>query len=294
MFGNLSATELDALLLDMGDAAARAIRNTPRGKKTIKAAYDGTPNADFFFEADRAAQTACEELRLQRMPESAVIGEEEGLRTEGDNASLMERGYFTIDGLDGTRRYDRGRRDGVGSLISYNQGGLTRAAIVVDVYCEKSYQLLAGGGVVRENWYTEFEPFPLRHMIRSMPLNEGEVLARGAYHEYDPVVRDLLANLGGFTWTRDISIGLSYAGLWTEDIVLHVQSPGSRTPWDYTPVDAIGAALDMVNLRPSADGRSLEVYEPEITMDVGRRTHCAVTLHRSRLAQLAELVPIVG
>lgn len=290
-FGAMDAVQLDATLLRMVRAAMREVRECTSTDVFLKTAYDGTPEGDVATSADHAAQAACESIRQAEMPWAGVIAEEDGLVVEGELIKGV-RGYFTFDGMDGTKRYSRGVRNGIASMIGYVHGTTIVAAAVGEVFTDTVYALQAVTGkvvkIAPDGGVQNLSALP-----RTILLADGDTLARGSFSKHHPLVLKLLEGLPLFTWYKDLSIGMSMAQLWNDDVVLHIQSRGTHTPWDDTPVTAIGQALGMVWLRPDADGQALEVYEPSLVDRVMPRTHGIVMVHRSRLDELAAVVPIV-
>jgi fructose-1,6-bisphosphatase/inositol monophosphatase family enzyme len=301
MFGDRSPQDIDAIVTTMLDAGMRAAEGAVKGGSVIeviaKDAYDGTVDGDITTTADLAAQAACEKVRQEQTPWAGVIAEELGLR---EPSTLPGHdAYWTYDGVDGTKRLEKLLREGqalngIATMVAFVYDGRVVAAAIGDIFDPSGpvYRLRASGNIV-ELQRTGLQPVNLGTMLRPTPITQGRVLVRGRLENYHPLVSSLLNKLSGEREPHsNLSIGLSMARLWADDIVLHVQSPGNHTPWDNTPYDGIAQEVGIMYLRPTEDGTALEQFIPPRYLYVTPRPTCVLAVHRARLSQLRALVQV--
>ena len=90
----------------------------------------------------------------------------------------------------------------------------------------------------------------------------------------------------------DLSIGVTMGNLWSDAHVAQLQGAGHYSPWDNAPIIGFDEPVGIVHLRPTADGEALEQFRIPVPGRVVRRPSHVLSLHRSRLPQLAEAVPV--
>lgn len=93
------AAELEALALDLADAAGPVTRQHFRGGVPMDAKADESP----VTIADREAERVMRELLLREVPEHGIIGEEHG--RERDDAEYV----WVLDPIDGTKAFITGK-----------------------------------------------------------------------------------------------------------------------------------------------------------------------------------------
>ena len=119
------------------ERAAAFIRDTIRPLDPAEWSRKGV--SDFVTEVDRESERIVTHYLLERVPESAVRGEE--FTPEANTAELV----WVVDPLDGTTNYLHGYPAYAVSIAAVMDGG-PKVGVVVDVSREQTYTAVADGG----------------------------------------------------------------------------------------------------------------------------------------------------
>lgn len=296
MYGDLTASGIGFIFKHI---VLRAMNEILRQRGTfeviLKDDYDGNKEADLTTTADLAAQEIYIKLLSEAFPHYGKIGEEKGLRVkctfEGREIII------TVDPLDGTRNYVRGEPFGVATMVTVSIDGEVVAVYVGDIntgdmYCYRPcspnvWRLRTSGGV--------FSKVNLATLERTKTLAEGRVLLREEREAHHPLLALVCRSVerDGVFKSYEVtsgSIALSMARLWTDVMVAHVLPAGNSTPWDDTPIVGMGRKLEFVWLRPNDEGTAFEEYEPLVPLQIVKRNHDAIVIHRSRVPAFHDAV----
>ena len=290
LYGDLTASGLGFILKHILERAMHEIlRQRGSFEVFLKDDYDGNKEADLTTSADLAAQEIYAKLLREALPLYGQIGEEKGLRVECRFEGQVI--IITVDPLDGTRNYVRGEPFGVATMITVSIDGEIVAVYIGDIntgdifgYRPDSpnvWRLRNSGGV--------FSKVNLAELDRSKTLAEGRVLLRDEREAHDRLLALVCRSTkrGGVFKSYEVtsgSIALSMSRLWTDVMVAHVLLAGNSTPWDDTPLVGIGLKLGFVWLRPNSDSTAFVEYQPVAPLEITRRDHDAIIMHRSRVA----------
>lgn len=290
-------------LLELGDGATpEAVWHKP--------GYSGS-GTNAVTTLDVASQNAADAVRLAEIPVAGIIGEENNLRVPctipGEPGNYF---YCTVDGGDGTNHFTQCLEQGVEPdgfyvMVGVVVNGRITAAGVLDIFDrqERITRLFAADGQVRKSIGSHVTNLSVQP--RTTRLLRGKVVTRGDITDYHPLVRQIMNKFHDSRIVHAPSLSIAYTSglLWdeaqagptdTEDpFVLHLQGPGYNTGWDNTPIQGIDLALGITYLRPSEDGCALQEFIPPLYIEPERRAECWVKVHRSRLPQLAEIVPLL-
>lgn len=201
---------------------------------TQKQGYSGKMD-DISTTADLKAQEIYVKILRECFPGIGIIAE------EGELKNIPEGGYdthFTVDPLDGTKAYDRGQSQGVGSMISAVENGEVVAAYVGDVNTLEIYGYRPGSDKVHR--ISEYNV--ARQLGYSEMKKRGYILLRDRLEDYALQSRSLLHKFDSYS-IEGGSIGIWMARIWKREMVAGILPPGNETPWDSTPIIGITEKL---------------------------------------------------
>ncbi|MEN9647774.1 MAG: Inositol monophosphatase family, partial [Candidatus Parcubacteria bacterium] len=203
-------------------------------------------------------------------PRAGIIGEEHGLRFTPEDPDGMT---VIMDGLDGTKAFNRRQQYGIGTMIAVIKDNQIIAAGVGNV---NTGETIVYGP---EDTTVIRERFGFIYNLKDAAAEKAEetYLQLGkAPDQYPPAMQAVLKRPedGGLFKQINImngSIGTMTARLWCGEVGAMVTEP-AYTPWDFAPVHGINKALGLIYLRPNGDGK-LEIYEPEMFYEVRKPQH---------------------
>lgn len=281
-FGPMNGHAVGIIMKELVRRAISAIRNERIVFETQqKAGADGVMN-DMLTSADLKAQEVYLRSLRECFPDCGVIGEE----NEVDIApTAPTTAYFTIDPLDGTKAFVRRQSHGVGTMIALVDGQTVLAAYVGDINTREVYGFRPGS----EKAYriTDFDAVePLEATSRTKkPLLHRTMLLRDPPEDYSELSRSLIAAMNTFQIDGG-SIGIWTARLWKDEVGAALLPPGWETPWDSSPVIGISKQVGLAFLRPAADGKRWEEFDPPVPSARFRRDHDVLILPRARASEL--------
>jgi fructose-1,6-bisphosphatase/inositol monophosphatase family enzyme len=289
VYGPLTEPAVGIVLKEVVRRAITVIREHRTAFKVFaKPSYDD--RADLVTSADLAANDIYVRLLQECFPGYGIVGEEADLRIPCTLDGM--EAFFTVDPLDGTRAFARGQSTGIGTQIALTVNGQVVSAYVGDVCTQEIYGFRPGSSKVHRitDYHTAVD---LTTIDRSRPLIEQYSLLRKPSDEYHPLITALVqpAKRGGATRKYEItsgSIGISMSRLWKGEVGLHVLGAFRENPWDINPLIGMAKQLDLVWLRPTANGTGLVPWQPQPHHDPYVREFDVVVTHRSCVTQLQQ------
>jgi len=276
--GPLNGHSVGRILKEAVRRAATVIRAERQTFEAhTKQSYAGTMD-DVFTSADKAAQEVYLRTFTECFPGCGVLGEEDSLSLP-PVAPLTA--YFTVDPIDGTRAFIRRQSHGISTMVALVEGGEVISAYVGDISSDEVYGYRPGS--TRVHRITRLDTFETLEPGLSPPQGLGELfgLLRDPAHTYSEQTQELVERFRGYE-VMGSSIGTWAARLWKGEVQALLYAPSFETPWDSTPVIGITRKLGFVWLRPEA-GAWVQ-YEPELPLKPVERTHDALVVHQSLVA----------
>ena len=262
-----------------------------------KVGYDGV-KPDLAINGDRKAQEMYMREIAKHFPDFGIIAEEDGVAFDGkDNGEDGEKGediYFTIDPLDGTKAYERGAGQGVGTMIALCKDNDVIAAYIGDANTGETYgfaDMEKRGAAIRQRFgvTTNLKPRtdkPLAEqyvLLREMPRKQPELINK--------MINDITA--GGLFKDAEVtggSIGTAFARLWKGEVGAMVLQPGFNTPWDLAPTLGISRRLGYKFFK-LLDGKLIE-NEPMLTKTVVEKPYTEIVVHEAHEKELMEWLKV--
>jgi fructose-1,6-bisphosphatase/inositol monophosphatase family enzyme len=264
-----------------------------------KTHYDGVTE-DRVTNGDYRAQRMYVKRAEEFFPGHGIIAEEDGLRIPcGKPDDDGNTYYLTVDGIDGTKAYERRQSHGIGTMIAWvgdyggSIGKIVIAAYVGNVTTGEifSTECLRSHYRFGKQYYLKPKT-AYRHDPPKNNLGNLYLLLRKPPWEYPPIIQEMMGKPGTKSLFKSIeigsgSIGLHMARLWTGEVGGVVLSPGFKTPWDETPVRAINKKLGFVSYRiREEEPDRIQRYEPPIITEIEKRNFTEIIIHQSLEHQL--------
>ena len=262
---------------------------------TKKVGYDGVKD-DLATNGDKRAQAMYMQELNRYFPTFGIIAEEDGVAIEGTSTEGDDI-YFTIDPLDGTKAYERGSSQGVGTMIALVKNNDVVSAYIGDANTGEVYGfagLEEKGEVTRQRFgiTTNLAPDIAR------PLTKQYVLLRNMPSKQPRVINRMTAEVedGGLFKDAEVgggSIGMLFARLWKGEIGAIALNPNHDTPWDMAPIIGICRRLGFKFFKVIEDevGSTLGTlvpYDPALTKTVYYKPHSELIIHESHEQELRD------
>lgn len=242
---------------------------------TEKVGYNGIKD-DLTTNGDKLAQAFYINEITKKFPDFGIIAEEDDIDFNSNNT------YFTIDPLDGTKAYERGASQGVGTMIALIQDNKVVSAYVGDINTSEVYGFTEGYPATRKRFgiVTELKFSP-------KPLSESYVLLR-ALPKKQPSLINKMIDSGLFRSAEVVSgsIGTTFSRLWKGEVGGLVLEPSFNTPWDSSPVFGISLKLGFNFYR--IDGDSVVRHNPQLFKIVTEKNYVDIVIHESKENELME------
>lgn len=268
-FGELNERSLGIILKELVRRAVRTIREERRNFEfQRKKGYGGEEN-DIVTTADRAAQDVYVEALRSCFPDFGIVAEEDNLRDQANK----KRGYFTVDPLDGTKAFNRGESEGVGTMIGLVDDNEIKAAYVGDANTEELYGFYPGGNVqhISEYDYTE--------TLEAEPdlIDKQFIQLRKRPSRYSDNFENLIRNRFKGLTVESGSIGTKFAHLWKGVVGAIGLPPHYYPPWDLVPILGISKQLGYRFYELVETG--LKPYQFELTQSMQYVDKCLLATH---------------
>jgi fructose-1,6-bisphosphatase/inositol monophosphatase family enzyme len=206
-----------------------------------KVGYDGIKE-DLATNGDKMAQAMYMKELAKHFPNFGVIAEEDGVAFNGTDTDGDDI-YFTVDPLDGTKAYERGSSQGVGTMIALIKNDQVISAYIGDANTGEIYGyagLETRGDVIRRRFgvTTNLKP-NITH-----PLSSQYALLRNPPRKQPALINKLTdcPENGGLFKNIEVSggsIGTAFSKLWKGEVGAIVLEPNFDTPWDLAPIIGI-------------------------------------------------------
>ena len=281
--GAINGHAVGIIMKELVRRAISAIRNERIVFETrLKAGADGAMD-DMLTSADLKAQEVYLRSLRECFPTCGVIGEENEVDIKPVPPTTA---HFTIDPLDGTKAFVRRQSHGVGTMIALVDGTSVLAAYVGDINTREIYGFRPGSE--RAYRITDFDAVePLEASSRTKkPLRQRTALLRDPPEDYSELSRSFIAAMSTFQIDGG-SIGIWTSRLWKDEVGAALLPAGWETPWDSSPVIGISRQVGLTFLKPSANGKAWEEFDPPVPTERFRREHDVLILPRARLRELA-------
>ncbi len=252
-----------------------------------KVGYDGVKD-DLATNGDKLAQAMYMKELSEHFPNFGIIAEEDGVAFNGTNADGDDI-YFTVDPLDGTKAYERGSSQGVGTMIALIKNDEVIASYIGDANTSEIYgfaSLDKTGPVIRRRFgFTDnLKPDILR------PLTKQHVLLREIPRKQPALINKMIKDVkdGGLFKDAEVSrgsIGTMLARLWKGEIGAVVLEANFNTPWDLAPILGISKRLGFKFYKLDERGTLVE-YSPSLVKTVTQKPYTEIIIHKSHEEEL--------
>lgn len=234
-------------------------------------------------------------IRKGRMQSTGVYAPVTGEQQPADDPD----GYWTFNGISGCDELRHQLAKGkslsavrnVASTAAFVSGGKVVAAGIRSFVGEISVRLHATNGAAVYVTAGEVIDLSGEHVRRASQQGNTAIMYGGKEY-YGALLEQVALHYDWKLHPSRSSIGLSIMRFWAGEAALHVQAPCTATPWNDAPWIGINRAIGIVCLRPSSDGLAFEEFEPEVSTSATPRPYCVLSVHRTRLRQLGNIVPL--
>ena len=253
-----------------------------------KVGYDGV-KADLTTNGDMKAQAMYMHELSTLFPNFGIIAEENGVSTEGVSPDGDDV-YFTVDPLDGTKAYERGSSQGVGTMIALCKNERVITACIGDANTGDTYGF-AGDEERGDVIHQRFGIVKTLKPKTDKPLSMQYVLLRNMPNKQPALIQRLTEDManGGIFKDAEVgggSIGVAFARIWKGEVGAMVLESGFDTPWDLAPIIGISRRLGFKFYQVIGDG--LVEYEPVPVKKVTERPYVQLVIHESHAKELEE------
>lgn len=295
-FGAVRGPTLGLVMREAARRASVAINTVKfRAHARVKG-VKGNGSADYFTQADTAAQKAIIKLLRKNFPTFGIVAEEHDKKTGLPLRIECRRDkhgghdlWFVIDPLDGTSAFMREQSHGIGSMIALVCDGVVIAAYVLDVNTGEAYGFRPDS---RSTYRITGAGTPRRLAIRPDRALAGQyLLLRDPPEEHHSDLVVTMARRGGpfkqYTMAEG-SIGISMARLWKGEVGAAVMKAGVNTPWDWAPVYGISCRLGFrfYSIMDTPEFEGFAPFVPEVVKTIEPVLHPLLVIHESRLDEL--------
>jgi fructose-1,6-bisphosphatase/inositol monophosphatase family enzyme len=252
-----------------------------------KVGYDGVKD-DLTTNGDMKAQAMYIKELTTLFPNYGIIAEENGVATKSQDST--DDIYFTVDPLDGTKAYERGSSQGVGTMIALCKNANVIAVCIGDANTGDIYSF-AGEDKVGDVFHQRFGVTKKLTPKTNISLLMQYVLLRSMPSKQPALINKMIGEIGNngiFKGTEICggSIGIAFARLWKGEIGAMVLEAGFDTPWDLAPIIGISRRLgfkfyDIV-------GDTLVPHEPVPVKVITERPYNQLVVHESSVKELEE------
>lgn len=295
-FGQVCGPTLGLVMREAARRASVAINGVKFKAHARVKGVKGNGSADYFTQADTAAQKAIVRLLRKNFPTFGIVAEEADKKTKLPLRIECRRDkhgghdlWFVIDPLDGTSAFIREQSHGIGSMVALVCDGVVIAAYVLDVNTGEAYGFRPGS---RSTYRITGAGTPRRLAIKpDRPLAGQYLLLRDPPEDHGSPAVVALARRGGpfkqYTMAEG-SIGISMARLWKGEVGAAVMKSGVNTPWDWAPVYGISRRLGFrfFSIVDTTDFAGFVPFAPEMSKEVEPVLHPLLVVHESRLDEL--------
>lgn len=198
--------------------------------------------------------------------------------------------YFTVDPLDGTKAYERGSSQGVGTMIALCKNDNVIAVCIGDANTGDIYSF-AGEDKIGDVFHQRFGVTKKLTPKTNTSLLMQYVLLRNMPSKQPALINKMIGEIGnnGIFKGAEVcggSIGIAFARLWKGEIGAMVLEAGFNTPWDLAPIIGISRRLgfrfyDIV-------GDTLVPHEPVPVKVITERPYNQLVVHESSIKELEE------